>query len=165
MITSQNYIIISQYYTMISQYYMMITILHDHITILHDHITIFHGHITVLHCHITILHSHVIISCHEIMRHRPKSKPKGAKRPFKPPRGNGKPSEGKHSAPSSKSAHKISKKNVIPGRKRALMEDNGKSLGAKLRMLPSYTFYKRNLQTRTIRKFVFLRFCRTFEQT
>ena len=111
MITSQNYMIISQNYMIISQYY-------DHITILHDHITILRGHITVLHDHITILHSHIIISCHEIMRSRPKSKPEGTKRPFKPPPGNGKPSEGKHSAPSSKSALKISKK-ICDSRKKA----------------------------------------------
>ena len=52
----------------------------------------------------------MIISCHEIMRSQNQIKPKDTKRPFKPLPANHKPSKGKHWAPSSKSALKISKK-------------------------------------------------------
>ena len=88
----------------------------------------------------------MIISCHEIRDHRTKSTPKDTKRPFKPLPGNRKPSEGKHAAPSSKSAHKISKKIGDSRKKRTLVEDDGKSFGEKLRMLSRYTFYGRILQ-------------------
>ena len=114
-----------------------IAILHEHITRLHDHIARFHGHVTILHDHITIFYDHIIIS---------KSKPKGTKSPFKPLPGKSQSSESKHSASSSKSAHKISKKTSDSRKKWTLLEDNGKSFGVKLRMLSSYTFYRRILQ-------------------
>ena len=41
---------------------------------------------------------------------------------------------------------KSARKDLIPGRKQALVRDNGKSVGEELRMLPSYTFYRMVLQ-------------------
>ena len=80
------------------------------------------------------------------MRSENQIKGQGHQASFKPLPGNGKPSKGKHSALSSKSALKISKKIGDSGRKLALVADNGKSFGEKLRMLSSYTFYYGVLQ-------------------
>ena len=60
-----------------------------------------------------ISQTHMVMSSYQAMNSldfRTKSKAKGPKRPHKALPGNGKPSKGKHSAPSSKSAHKLSKK-------------------------------------------------------
>ena len=91
----------------------------------------------------------MVISPHHAMKswdHSTKWKPKATKRPFKAIPGNRKPPKGKHSAPSSKSALKISKKKAFPGRKPSLVKDDRKSFGEKLRMLSRYTFYRRILQ-------------------
>ena len=91
-----------------------------------------------------ISQTYMVMSSYQAMNSldfRTKSKAKDPKRPCKALPGNGKPSKGKHSAPSSKSAHKISKK-IGDSRKKM----DGKSFGEKLRMLFSYTFHGRILQ-------------------
>ena len=89
----------------------------------------------------------MIISPHQAMYdHSRKWQPKDTERPSKARASNHKPPKGKHSAPSSKSALKISKKTDVSRRKRALVKDDRKSFGEKLRMLSRYTFYRRILQ-------------------
>ena len=110
--------------------------LHDHITIFYDHIIILHEHITILPYYMIISQHYMIISQYYMVTsqnsmiisqysviislyhavkswdHRTKAKPIDTKRRFKPPPANREPSEGKHSAPSSKSAHKSQQENV-----------------------------------------------------
>ena len=97
-------------YCHITQFNAHIKILYDHITISYDHINIWWDHITNLG---TISQCYMIISPDHAMKswdHSTKWKPKDTERPFKAIAGNRKPPKAKHSAPSSKSALKISKK-------------------------------------------------------
>ena len=118
------------YYMITSQYY-------DHITILYDHITILYDHITILYDHITILYDHIIRSSHQMKAQRiPSVLSSHCQATTKHPKANIRLRV--------RNRHiKSVRKDVIPGRKRALVKDNGKSFGGKLRMVASYTFYRR----------------------
>ena len=95
-----------------------------------------------------MLYDHTTISCQEITRSHHQMKAQGHQASFQATPRPAQPPKGKHSAPSSKSAHKIIKKIGDSWKKQALVEDNGKSFGEKLRLVVRYTFYRRILPKR-----------------
>ena len=94
-----------------------------------------------------MLYDHIIISCHEIIRSHHQIKAQGYQASFqatpKQPRATQRQTFGSEFEIG---AYNQLNKYVNSGKKRTLVKENGKSFGGKLRMLASYTLYKRILQ-------------------
>ena len=96
--------------------------------------------------HITMLYDHIIISCHGIIRSHHQVKAQAHQASFQATPRQPQATQRQTFGSECEIGEYTSKTQVIPGRSRALVTDNGKSFGGKLRMFARYTFYRRILQ-------------------
>ena len=93
-----------------------------------------------------MLYDHIIISCHEIIRLHCPMKAQGQQASFQATRRQPQATQRQTFGSEFEIGTSNEQETCNCRRKRALVKDNGKSFGGKLRMVASYTFYGRVIQ-------------------